>query len=67
MEKKSFFEFRVIEDGQDGVAYLRFSGSGDRKVDRTVRIRDLIQEYSGPDLYLDFSEDGVLLGLEVLG
>ena len=35
-------------------------------VKRTIRLSKLINEYIGPDIYLDVDEKGVLIGMEVL-
>lgn len=43
-------------------AYSGMPGS----VKKTVRLRDLIEGYSGADVYLDFDANEVLLGVEIL-
>jgi hypothetical protein len=35
-------------------------------VKKSVRLRELIPDYSGPDLNLDFNADNVLIGIEIL-
>lgn len=62
----SLFELRVAEDGE--TAYLRlptFPASGKCQVSRSVRLIELMPDYKGPDIVLDFSE-GVLIGIEIL-
>jgi hypothetical protein len=62
------FELRISEDDHD-VAYLRlptYPAGGTAKMSRTIRIHDLIGKYEGPDINLDFDEDGVLVGIELL-
>ena len=36
-------------------------------VDKTVGLRDLIENFQGPDLFFDFDKDGELIGIEILG
>jgi hypothetical protein len=62
------FELRVSEDDTD-VAYLRLPshpGTSPCKMSKSVRLRDLIGTYKGPDVVLDFDLRGVLVGIEVL-
>jgi len=58
------------EDPDDEVvAYLVLPdhpGSGRVAVKRNVRLRDLVGDYTGPDLFFDFDEDNVLVGVEIL-
>jgi uncharacterized protein YuzE len=35
-------------------------------VSKQVRLLELLTCYKGPDIYLDFNEEGVLVGIEVL-
>lgn len=35
-------------------------------VARTVKVDDLLPDYSGPRIHLDFDADGKLVGIEVL-
>ena len=59
----------VSEDDVE-VAYLYLSkhpGVGKRDVvKKQVCLADLIDDYIGPDVYLDFSHSGQLIGIEVL-
>jgi hypothetical protein len=51
------------------VAYLSLPehpGRGKATVKKNVRLRDVIEDYTGPDLFLDFDENNVLLGVEVV-
>ena len=62
------FELRVSEDDAD-VAYLRLPshpGTIPCKMSKSVRLRDLIGSYEGPDVVLDFDLRGVLVGIEIL-
>jgi uncharacterized protein YuzE len=67
-EKK--IELKVSEDDSD-VAYLRLPdhpGSGiPNVVAKQVCLGDVIHNYKGPDIYLDFSQNGKLIGIEILG
>ncbi|WNG18111.1 DUF2283 domain-containing protein [Cystobacter fuscus] len=67
--KKKFgrFELRVSEDDQD-VAYLRLpSHPGETcKMSKSIRLAELMGSYTGPDVVLDFDQDGVLVGIEIL-
>jgi uncharacterized protein YuzE len=67
--KKKFgrFELRVSEDDQD-VAYLRLpSHPGETcKMSKSIRLVELMGSYEGPDVVLDFDQDGVLVGIELL-
>lgn len=61
------FDLRVSDDDQD-VAYLRLpTHPGDPcKLSKSVRLVDLIGRYKGPDVVLDFDQEGVLVGIELL-
>ncbi|MFY0577767.1 DUF2283 domain-containing protein [Vitiosangium sp. GDMCC 1.1324] len=61
------FELRVSEDDQD-VAYLRLpSHPGETcKMSKSIRLAELMGSYTGPDVVLDFDQDGVLVGIEIL-
>lgn len=59
------------EDYEDDevVAYLTLPdhpGAGRVAVKKNVRLRDLIGDYTGPDLFFDFDEHNVLVGVEIL-
>jgi len=49
------------------VAYIKLPEfKEDAKVKRTISLRDLVQDFKGTDVEFDFSEDGTLLGIEIL-
>jgi uncharacterized protein YuzE len=49
------------------VAYVRMPGfEKGMKVSKTISLRELVKDLKGSDLEIDFSEDGVLLGIEIL-
>ncbi|NQZ02922.1 MAG: DUF2283 domain-containing protein, partial [Bdellovibrionales bacterium] len=60
---------KVSEDDPD-VAYLQLPdhpGVGTLNVvGKQVDLRELIQDYAGPDVYLDFGQDGKLIGIEIM-
>ncbi|MEL6340953.1 MAG: DUF2283 domain-containing protein [Myxococcota bacterium] len=57
----------ISEDGDAGYLSLTRDGPGKPgRVARTLSLRDLIGEYSGPDIHLDFSDDAVLVGIEIV-
>lgn len=66
-KKLGRFELRVSEDDQD-VAYLRLpSHPGETcKMSKSIRLAELMGSYTGPDVVLDFDQDGVLVGIEIL-
>ncbi len=61
-------EIRLEQLGNDAeVAYLRLKPSkGPGSVSKTVRLRDLVGQYTGPDIYIDFGQEGELLGIEIV-
>ena len=56
--------------GNNEVGYLRLPDHPDGVVTgcvaHTVRLSDLIPEHQGPDVFLDYDKDGVLIGIELL-
>jgi hypothetical protein len=52
------------------VAYVSLpdhpSGIISGMVKKTLRLRDLIEDYKGPDLYFDFDHENRLIGIEIL-
>lgn len=59
-----------VSEGDPDVAYLTLPGHPGRGtagcVSRTQKIRDVIPDYKGPDLNLDFDNEGTLIGIEIL-
>ncbi len=66
-KKLGRFELRVSKDDED-VAYLRLpSHPGETcKMSKSLRLTELMGSYTGPDVVLDFDQDGVLVGMEIL-
>lgn len=49
------------------VAYIRMPGfEKGMKVAKTISLRDLVKDFKGSDLEIDFSADGALMGIEIL-
>jgi len=67
MVKQQTRKSHDIEIELGDVAYIRLPGfEKGAKVSKTVSLRDLVKDLKGPDLELDFSEDGTLMGVEIL-
>ena len=59
-----------ISEDDDEVAYLRLPthpGTAPGIARRSVRLRELLKDYKGPDINLDFDEGDVLIGIEIVG
>lgn len=57
-----------IQIEKDDVAYVRLPDFEQAmKVSKTVSLREIVKDYKGCDIMLDFSEDGILIGIEILG
>lgn len=60
----------VSEENVDGdtVAYLKLPGHPGARgsIKKNLRLRDLVGEYSGPELFLDFDVSNTLVGIEIL-
>jgi len=69
MSKRQRIHLEISEDDED-VAYLKLPdhpGTRPGVVKKTVNLRKIIGDYSGPDLNLDFDGSNVLIGVEILG
>ena len=71
MTRKSKIQLNVsVDDSEDDVvAYLMLPdhpGEGVATVAKNVRLRDLVGDYNGPDLYFDFDASNTLVGVEIL-
>jgi hypothetical protein len=66
-KKLGLFELQVAEEDRD-VAYLRLpSHPGETcRMSKSIRLVDLMGSYTGPDVVLDFDQEGVLVGIEIL-
>lgn len=63
------FELKVSEDDED-VAYLRLPGHpgpAQGVVKRSMSLRELVGDYEGPDINLDFDQGNTLIGIEIVG
>ena len=71
MKRANRLELAV--DNTAGAAYLYLPDHPARGADsagcvaNTVCLEDLVPGYQGPDIYLDFDKNGVLIGMEILG
>ena len=68
MSKTGGIRLQISQDDED-VAYLKLPdhpGSRSGVVKKTVRLREVLGEYTGPDLNFDFDESNVLIGVEIL-
>ena len=63
------FILEVCDDDND-TAYLKLPNfpKNDEAgiVSKQIRLLELIDNYKGPDIYLDIDHDGVLIGIEIL-
>jgi hypothetical protein len=73
MTRKERIYLKVSQNDEDEdeeiVAYLTLPdhpGPSSGVVRRNVRLRDLVGDYVGPDLFFDFDENNVLVGVEIL-
>jgi hypothetical protein len=61
-------QLKVSED-DDEMAYLFLPNHPKQVipgiVKKQVRLSELIDGYKGPDIYLDFNEDGIMIGIEI--
>jgi hypothetical protein len=54
-----------LED--EDVAYIRLPRSSENpKIVKNINLSDIIAGYKGCDVVLDFTEDGTLVGIEIL-
>ena len=63
--------FKVSEDDDDvGYLYLpqhpRIIQSQSGKTVKQIRLIEIIEDYKGPDVILDFNIENVLVGIEIL-
>jgi hypothetical protein len=67
MHRTRNFEL-VLSEGKHEVAYLKLPThpTGEWRTSRSLRLFDLMGKYEGPDVVLDFDEEGVLVGIEVV-
>jgi hypothetical protein len=61
-------EFTLGSEGD--VAYISLpdhpgKGTGGT-TNKQLRLRDLVKDYKGPDIYLDFDKENRLIGIEIL-
>lgn len=67
-EPANKFELAISEDDPT-IAYLKlpsYPTGRHGRVKKQIRLVDLLGRYQGSDIYLDFDEDDVLIGIEFL-
>ncbi|MEM6275100.1 MAG: DUF2283 domain-containing protein [Myxococcota bacterium] len=67
-DEQAVTRLAISDDGDIGYLSLTRDGRGKPgQVAKTLSLRELIGEYSGPDIHLDFSDDTNLVGIEIVG
>jgi hypothetical protein len=66
---KNLIELKLGDDNEVGYVYLpeHPRNTNAKCVNKTVDIRDLINDYKGPELLFDFDESDTFIGIEILG
>ena len=67
-EKSGKFKLKISKDDPE-IAYLRlpsYPKKGVIKTSKVLRLYDLIGDYKGPDIYLEFDSYEELVGIEIL-
>jgi hypothetical protein len=61
------FQLELSDDAHE-VAYLKLPTYpvGQLRTAKSLRLCDIVGRYEGPDVNLDFDQDGVLVGIEIL-
>lgn len=68
MKKSSTIKLKISKgDPKVGYIYLPIEPSQDQQHARTIALSDLIENYQGIPVYLDFNKDNELLGIEIVG
>ena len=60
----------TVSDDDPTVGYLKLPRHHELKegvVNKTIYLHEVINNYKGPDINLDFNEDGFLIGIEIVG
>ena len=68
-QKTNNIRLQISED-DSAVGYIYLENTEDkeeRKVSKMIAISDVIQNYKGVPVYLDFNNDGGLIGIEIVG
>lgn len=50
----------------ESILYVKFKNQLKKATSKQIWISDLIKNYKGPSVYLDFNEDEELIGLEII-
>ena len=51
---------------KEDVAYIKLPEFESEKISKTINLKEIFKEYKGCDVMLDVSEEGILLGIEIL-
>jgi hypothetical protein len=67
IERSGRFLLKLANDKHED-AYLQLPTFpvGKLTTSRSIRLHDLIGKYEGPDINIDFDEQGMLVGIEIL-
>lgn len=64
---KNTYRIRATSDGTAAYLYLpNHPKEEGRVVGKTIQLIDLLGQYSGPEILLDFGLEGDLIGIEIL-
>ena len=55
------------DDPVVGYVYLENEEKQERKVNNTIDLANILPNYKGVPVYLDFDQDGELIGIEIVG
>jgi len=65
--KREIHTSQEIQMENGDVAYVRMPKTEQgKKIVKSIMLRELMKDYKGFDIVLDFSEDDELLGIEIL-
>ena len=55
-----------IEIGEEDVAYIKLPAFERGKIKSSIKVSEIVKEYKGCDVILDFLQDGTLAGIEII-
>lgn len=50
----------------ESILYVKFNNQLKKTTSKQIWVSDLIKNYKGPSVYLDFNEDEELIGIEII-
>jgi len=68
-QKINNIRLKISED-DSAVGYIYLENTEDkqeRKVSKMIALSDVVNDYRGVPVYLDFNKDGHLMGIEIVG